>query len=1049
MKRFLPLLAAWAALTLPATAAEPLRVILVGDSTMASKSGYGDALCQRFLPEVRCINLARGGRSSGSFRAEGRWDEVQSLLADRSYRATYVLVQFGHNDQPGKPGRSTDLVTQFPANMARYANDVRAGGAVPVLVTPLTRRSFRGAWLRDDLAPWAAVTRKVAQASHTALLDLNRLSADAVQAMGSAEADTLAPAPPGAAGFDYTHLGPKGAQVFSGIVASALSRIAPVLAGALRKDGDAGATPETGWLHERAPAGGWGGGARGGTEASSANTFVVGNRAELVDALAGKADSRIILVRGLIDMSEGRPYANSADQGARGSVNLGSHTSLLGLGPDAGFINASIRIADASQVIVRNLQIRNPCDVGPVWDPRDGARGNWNSLFDGVSVVNSSYVWIDHNSFTDAPVTDALSPIENGMLKQCHDGALDISRGSDYVTVSYNHFAQHEKNMLIGSGDRATGDDGHLKVTLHHNLFQDVSERSPRVRYGQVHLYNNYYAGDKAGRPYAHHYSIGVGWMAKVISDNNAFDVAGVKTCRDIVRSFDGAPPTAALRETGSLLNGSPLGPCASAATVDWQAPYPFSALPANAVKAHVERMAGAGKLVLPPARVLGAAPTGLAPADTPLRIEFDRPAGLGAGTVRIFRVAGNVLADEIHAGIEADELGAGAAKRKVRRKLITYAGNTVTIRPHSARLMPDTDYRVEAGAASWTFRTRAAPPPSDNVTVDDDGPADFRTIQGAIDHITRHVPKEAAATIRIAKGSYEELLYIAAKDRLTLQGESRDGVVIHARNNGDLNPGQDGRTVLLAEHSDLLALHSLTIRNTAQRAGSKSAQAETVYFNNEQGRLVARDAAFFSEQDTLHLNGYAWFYRTLVAGNVDFIWGTSRAALFEESEIRSIGDSTQASAGGYIVQARVPARADMGFVFRNSTLTHGAGPAGNDVGAGAAYLARSGGKAAYWDNVSFIDCRMDGHIAAAGWAVGSAKYTPAPNPAVADAGSGWREYGNMDLAGRPLDLERRAGGYTLSPQEASLQRSANERFRAFMENRAATFQETTPSLRQ
>jgi lysophospholipase L1-like esterase len=110
----------------------PIRVILVGDSTMATRCGYGDVLCARFKPGTSCVNLARGGRSSGGFRAEGRWDEVQNLLKDSAgYRASYVLVQFGHNDQPGKPGRSTDLVTAFPANMARYASEVSQLGGVP------------------------------------------------------------------------------------------------------------------------------------------------------------------------------------------------------------------------------------------------------------------------------------------------------------------------------------------------------------------------------------------------------------------------------------------------------------------------------------------------------------------------------------------------------------------------------------------------------------------------------------------------------------------------------------------------------------------------------------------------------------------------------------------------------------------------------------------------------------------------------------------------------------------------------------------------------
>jgi lysophospholipase L1-like esterase len=234
----------------------PIRVILVGDSTMATKSGYGDAFCARFTPAVSCINLARGGRSTSSFRAEGRWDEVQRLLKDgASFKATYVLVQFGHNDQPGKPGRSTDLVTQFPANMARYAQETRDLGGVPVLVTPLTRRTFKGAYLADDLAPWAAATRRAAAQEHAVLLDLNRDSVAAVQAMGQDEADTLAvvPRPPGyglpvdpnkvepagaaKSAFDRTHLGTKGADFFAQMVERELVAARPETAAWFRDGG--------------------------------------------------------------------------------------------------------------------------------------------------------------------------------------------------------------------------------------------------------------------------------------------------------------------------------------------------------------------------------------------------------------------------------------------------------------------------------------------------------------------------------------------------------------------------------------------------------------------------------------------------------------------------------------------------------------------------------------------------------------------------------------------------------------------------------------------
>jgi lysophospholipase L1-like esterase len=205
------------------------RLILVGDSTMAPRSGYGNALCAR-VQQVACINLARGGRSSMSFRAEGLWQTVMALLTEGSSKQkTLVLIQFGHNDQPGKPGRSTDLATEFGPNMAGYVKDVKAAGADVVLITPLTRRTFKDGALPNDLRPWAEAILKVGAEQGVPVFDLNAVSHAAVAAMGQAEADTLAEAPPR---FDRTHLGPKGAALFSAQVLDGLLPLRPELAAA-------------------------------------------------------------------------------------------------------------------------------------------------------------------------------------------------------------------------------------------------------------------------------------------------------------------------------------------------------------------------------------------------------------------------------------------------------------------------------------------------------------------------------------------------------------------------------------------------------------------------------------------------------------------------------------------------------------------------------------------------------------------------------------------------------------------------------------------------
>ena len=240
----------------------PVRIILVGDSTVAVESGWGPGFCADVVPVVTCLNMAKGGRSTSSYRAEGSWAQVMDQLKHNAqFSATYVLIQFGHNDQPGKPGRSTDLATEFPANLRRYVEDVKATGAQAVLITSLTRRSFKDGKVKDDLLPWADATKKVAADEGVPALDLNAESLAAVEKMGPVEANTLAMAPPpadvaahAASGtsmaapktptpppnaverpgeaaplFDYTPLGEKGTAYFGRKVANELTAAVPAL----------------------------------------------------------------------------------------------------------------------------------------------------------------------------------------------------------------------------------------------------------------------------------------------------------------------------------------------------------------------------------------------------------------------------------------------------------------------------------------------------------------------------------------------------------------------------------------------------------------------------------------------------------------------------------------------------------------------------------------------------------------------------------------------------------------------------------------------------
>jgi pectate lyase len=159
----------------------------------------------------------------------------------------------------------------------------------------------------------------------------------------------------------------------------------------------------------------------------------------------------------------------------QGTVNLGGsnvrirdNKTIIGLGPNATLVG-NLKLFGNNNVIIRNITFTNP----------GGAGDN-----DGLTLQDCLNVWVDHCTFVDGA-----------------DGNLDISHGADWVTVSWCHFyytnpsASHRFSNLIGHSDNNAGEDaGKLHVTYHHNWWgQLVHERMPRVRFGRVHVYNNFY----------------------------------------------------------------------------------------------------------------------------------------------------------------------------------------------------------------------------------------------------------------------------------------------------------------------------------------------------------------------------------------------------------------------------------------------------------------------------------------------------------------------------------------------------------------------------
>lgn len=203
-----------------------IKIILVGDSTVNDGGGWGYGFKQFLTGDAECINTAANGRSSKSFIAEGRWAKALALKGD------YYLIQFGHNDEPGKgPERETDLATTYPQNLARYVDEARAIGAKPVLVTSLTRRNFDKSGdgkLVPNLMPYVAAMKKLAAEKDVPLVDLHAISMAYCEKIGPAQTAKLNAIKDGQP--DTTHLSAAGRVVFGRLVVEALRQAVPELA---------------------------------------------------------------------------------------------------------------------------------------------------------------------------------------------------------------------------------------------------------------------------------------------------------------------------------------------------------------------------------------------------------------------------------------------------------------------------------------------------------------------------------------------------------------------------------------------------------------------------------------------------------------------------------------------------------------------------------------------------------------------------------------------------------------------------------------------------
>ncbi|MFD4690748.1 polysaccharide lyase family 1 protein [Streptomyces sp. NBC_00683] len=295
--------------------------------------------------------------------------------------------------------------------------------------------------------------------------------------------------------------------------------------------------PNSAGAAESSPVG-FGAGTTGG---GSASAVTVSSLAAFKTAVTGDT-AKTVKVSGLISLS--------------GQVDIGSNTTVLGVGSSSGFTGGGLRLKSESNIVIRNLNISKP--LAPS---------------DGITVQNSTKVWIDHNSFSADRDHD----------KDYYDGLLDITHASDNVTVSWNTFKNHFKGSLVGHSDSNESEDkGHLRVTYHHNHFQNVFSRIPSLRFGTGHFYDNYVEGADT----AVHSRMG----AQMLVENNVF--RNTKVAITTSRSSD---------EDGYVVQrGNDLGGAATEISQTGSfttPPYSYTAEPASSVAASVTAGAGAGKI--------------------------------------------------------------------------------------------------------------------------------------------------------------------------------------------------------------------------------------------------------------------------------------------------------------------------------------------------------------------------------------------------------------------------------------------------------------------
>jgi pectate lyase len=344
-----------------------------------------------------------------------------------------------------------------------------------------------------------------------------------------------------------------------------------------------------------------------------------------LNARVAQGDPEAIALRARISaLSSARSTLRNL-QKAQIQFIIPSNTTVVGVGRDARIVDGYFSINATPNIILRNLEFQAPQDLTPSWDGKSA----WDSRYKAISVVTGKQLWIDHCTLSDGnPAVETVTI--NGVTSHVNrfDGLIDIEDSSDYVTLSYNVFKDHDKtNMVGGSGDgNGAKERDFNRITFHNNVWDNITQRAPRARFGRIHVYNNYYRGDtSATAKYRLGYFIGMGAESKILSESNAFEISGPDaSASKVMSNLNGYQ----FKDVGSWINGEPASAALEAAAK--------AALESNWTKV-VAAAASSGFTVEPYTNVLGWTPTyAYRPAASFQEVKLHNLATAGAGKVAI-----------------------------------------------------------------------------------------------------------------------------------------------------------------------------------------------------------------------------------------------------------------------------------------------------------------------------------------------------------------------------------------------------------------------------